>query len=269
MPCPADPVPGRGGSQRQGVSATGRDPEPRVHAGYTPDRPPGERSGRKRARRIARTAGEQQDRALTRQQFRAWLCQSRSALAGRLYVLGRASYGVLECWRGRVRFLDVRGRPPCSGRCPPGCAAAVSGGDGFRRVPSAHHSRPSCSQFAHRPCAYTRTSQYTSTVSVQVRRTAADAPIRRWTGWWGSNPGFRSGRLAIAPPITNRSSDATSHPSTLPDWSGLRPPHDRRAEPIETVRQFHSAAPWPMCDMCSGLSQAGEWRPHSNRAVTT
>jgi hypothetical protein len=48
---------------------------------------------------------------------------------------------------------------------------------------------PSCSQFAHRRCAYTRTSQHTSVAGMQVRRTMADASVRRGTGWWGSNPG--------------------------------------------------------------------------------
>jgi hypothetical protein len=80
------------------------------------------------------------------------------------------------------------------GPMPPGCAAAVSGGEGFRRAPSAHHSRPSCSQFAHRRCAYTRTSQHTSTVSVQVRHTATYTPGRDGTGWPGSNPGIPTAR---------------------------------------------------------------------------
>jgi hypothetical protein len=47
-----------------------------------------------------------------------------------------------------------------------------------------------CSQFAHRRCAYSWTSQHTSVASMQVRRTTVDAPVSRGTGWPGSNLGI-------------------------------------------------------------------------------
>jgi hypothetical protein len=71
-------------------------------------------------------------------------------------------HGWLYWMLGWASAVPGGGPTALLGPVPPGCAAAVSGGEGFRRAPSAHHSRPSCSQFAHRRCAYTRTSQHTS-----------------------------------------------------------------------------------------------------------
>ena len=62
---------------------------------------------------------------------------------------------------------------------------------------SHHHLGPLCSQFAHGRCAYSWTSQHTPVASMQVRRTMVDAPVRRRMGWWGSNPGIRTGRRPI------------------------------------------------------------------------
>ena len=39
-----------------------------------------------------------------------------------------------------------------------------------------------CSQFAHRRCAYSWTSQHTYVASMQVRRTTVDAPVPGGTG---------------------------------------------------------------------------------------
>jgi hypothetical protein len=69
---------------------------------------------------------------------------------------------------------------------------------------SAGSAGPPCSQSAHRRCAYTRTSQHTSTVDLQVRRTTVDASIPPRTGWSGSNPGIETSDLVLTRPCPNR-----------------------------------------------------------------
>jgi hypothetical protein len=62
------------------------------------------------------------------------------------------------------------------------------------RLRTLHATRPvsgsRCSQIADRRCAYTWTSEHTSVVNMQVRRTATYAAGRDGTGWWGSTPGI-------------------------------------------------------------------------------
>src|SRR4029450_13898936 len=59
---------------------------------------------------------------------------------------------------------------------------------------------PPCSQFAHRRCAYSWTSQHTYVAGMQVRRTTVHTSVPRGTGWSGSSPGIptRSVRSGLA-----------------------------------------------------------------------
>jgi hypothetical protein len=84
--------------------------------------------------------------------------------------------GWRSCWRRCLAPTDCR---------PPGhegshlSLGGLTTGAGLR-----------CSRSAHKRCAYTRTSQHTSAVNLQVRHTATYAPGRDGIGWRGSNPGI-------------------------------------------------------------------------------
>jgi hypothetical protein len=122
----------------------------------------------------------------------AELEQRRCTGAGRpLAIKGiiGPSYGVLGCWPGRLQLLEVA--VALLGPMPGWMCCCRAWRDG-RRAPGGRYLEPWCSQIDHRRCAYPWTSQHTYLASMQVRRTMVDAPVRRRTGWRGSNPGTLS-----------------------------------------------------------------------------
>jgi hypothetical protein len=118
--------------------------------------------------------------------------------------------GACRSWRWRSFFW---------GCYPAACTADASPGEGSVR-PSSHRAPGlRCSQFAHRRCAYSWTSQHTFVVSMQVRCTMVDTSVRRGTGWPGSNPGTLS---ALTPRANHRIDRFASGPSLA-----IRRPPDR------------------------------------------
>ena len=91
-----------------------------------------------------------------------------------------------------------------------------------------------CSPFAHRRCAYARTSQHTAMVNVPVRRTVVDADRLPGTGRWGSNPGIPT--IATPQPSTAgvllcRRGDVPRHDPRPKGWGLSLAPQPTRPRP--------------------------------------